>query len=956
MVFLIHTLVVVSIIYWFSAVVAEIVFRSRRERQLHHAVRVALGYVVSVAWFTASFKFVSPVIGWLSGLSLLFLYGKLYSRESWRAFFAAMKPLWKSYVRSFLWCLVAANIFLVPLHLSQTYGPFSEGGGDISIYADVAKYLADHNRPAYGKGNVGRQISMYLVNPFAGFVDNNESLSHFDESLGNPPVGNHGEYRNALAERWPPGWFVPTAHWTFLGGQTNYPVYFGILCFQYAIMVFCIWALFLSYGRLAAVVAAIALFASHGLVSVYYNHYFPQSISLMVCAIVLALLPKIRVLSFAGLRTYGVCAAIVTTSYLLFYSVIFFLPFIGLRDWSHSQVPAGGSLVGNGKALQGDESSGHWQQAALSRWFPIATFVGIILLWTILDTVSNLGLVRGLLQNVMASVLGKGSLALDRPLYLGDAIPVFSPQWFAFFFGSLSQQHFSPFINVPPSVTGIVQLANFFGILLFCLSFIVSLCLLWIVAKELTTGESTRRLVVFTLVLYFVSVGILVIHQLVAQSSLYTQAKGAQNVLVVLYVCMLLPFGAAYKLHRDGYRMRWIKIIALPYAISGSGFLIGLGVLRVLYAVMLGCGLGRSTVLESSFFARAAEILDADREAYVLIEPRTSADVYLNIQPFTEARMIPTRYLGLKSVKSVFSGSRWLRHDVDMNKLGSDYLNVRDLPHLWSLSAKKVGTRGFGEGFEGGKYEWEKERLVEVKEPRLLLFGYDYEAFYGERARSSRSEDKGWFTFFRNGSALMVLPAHGETKRIELKLQPRDSVNFGPMVKEVRSWTDTATLAKRFLQGIDTLGGFITLRYEVPAAGEAKIVALVRYWGEFWMNVRIDGAELKPPEDTPALQKPAKIELKGTIEVFPEQVKAGGQVIGEWKGVEPSNAEDWVGVFPVGGNDASRVVFAFTGGEKDGSVQLTLPATTKPGQYELRLYSKGGWDKITASKKFEILP
>ena len=46
--------------------------------------------------------------------------------------------------------LCSANLFFIPLHIAGHYGPFSERGGDITIYSDVAKRLTDFNLNAVG--------------------------------------------------------------------------------------------------------------------------------------------------------------------------------------------------------------------------------------------------------------------------------------------------------------------------------------------------------------------------------------------------------------------------------------------------------------------------------------------------------------------------------------------------------------------------------------------------------------------------------------------------------------------------------------------------------------------------------------------------------------------------------------------------------------------------------------
>jgi len=68
-----------------------------------------------------------------------------------------------------------------------------------------------------------------------------------------------------------------------------------------------------------------------------------------------------------------------------------------------------------------------------------------------------------------------------------------------------------------------------------------------------------------------------------------------------------------------------------------------------------------------------------------------------------------------------------------------------------------------------------------------------------------------------------------------------------------------------------------------------------------------------------------------------------------WSGLSSPDREDWVGVFPVGGDDRSRLAFEFTGGKKEGSLILTVPPRSAADQYEVRLYRAAGWDLVTTS-------
>ena len=75
-----------------------------------------------------------------------------------------------------------------------------------------------------------------------------------------------------------------------------------------------------------------------------------------------------------------------------------------------------------------------------------------------------------------------------------------------------------------------------------------------------------------------------------------------------------------------------------------------------------------------------------------------------------------------------------------------------------------------------------------------------------------------------------------------------------------------------------------------------------------------------------------------------------------WTGIDRPAPKDWVGVFPVGGGNETRLSVQWTGGRAAGTFDLPPNPTAKPGQYELRLYANAGWDLMAFSKPFSIGP
>ena len=67
----------------------------------------------------------------------------------------------------------------------------------------------------------------------------------------------------------------------------------------------------------------------------------------------------------------------------------------------------------------------------------------------------------------------------------------------------------------------------------------------------------------------------------------------------------------------------------------------------------------------------------------------------------------------------------------------------------------------------------------------------------------------------------------------------------------------------------------------------------------------------------------------------PASVKAGGQVTVSWSGLIYPSPYDWAALYPVNGRTV--VAWRYTGGTAAGTLSLTVPATTAPGSYEVRM-------------------
>jgi hypothetical protein len=287
--------------------------------------------------------------------------------------------------------------------------------------------------------------------------------------------------------------------------------------------------------------------------------------------------------------------------------------------------------------------------------------------------------------------------------------------------------------------------------------------------------------------------------------------------------------------------------------------------------------------------------------------------------------MVPTRHLALTRMN--FETKPPVGERID----GSMLINQDDVPHLWTLSASSE---------DGGKtYEWNARRMADRKSPGLYLFADDYERDYGERPRSADARDTGIFSYMRNGSAMVYMPA-GEGGSLEVKLAPRDASDHDRLAAEVSGRVAKGEFGNAVRVHDD--GALVALAYDLPKDDKPRLVPVARFSGEYWLNVRLDGKDLVAKNEAAA---PEHEQVAGELREAP----SGAKVTVTWSGLARPNKEDWVGVFPAGGNDASRLAFAFLGARDHGTLTLDLPAAGSGAKYEVRLFRAGSWSALAAS-------
>lgn len=801
--FLVQTLLTICLVYWVSALIAESVMSSNEERLLPPAIKVGFGFIISTVYFSASWLVMSIQQAWGLGTILLACY--IFGRSGFlfkKNLVLIIKNFTNKYSKAFVFFLFGALIFFVPLLISNNYGPFTEGGGDISIYADSAKYLQD--KQLTGQGLHSKNISDVMANIKDTFASksSNEEQKSVDRHLLNPPAAEYAIYRLLTTKHMNSQVYAPYVAYGYLSeGQTNYPVYFGIQAFLYLCILTGTWCFFRQFGLELANAATVLITCSYGVISVFYNMYAMQAYAIAISALILAILPTIRLFSNAGFRTYGAALLILWCSYIHYLSIL--LPLI----------------LGVTFFVGGNRRESNIKYKENFSFLVISAALSFIVLWIFLAWVGSAN------SLTFAKILLTHSAMKNPDTYFGGSISIFSLHWMSFLFGFLSQQHFMPFVTELPAVRFTIGVGAIFGAIA-----LISGAVVMIKFQNSTqTLGGKKRLYS---IIYLLCVAIIIIHAGLAHSFLYTQAKGAQNVLIYLYLVMLLPLAIGISTVREGLKIKkLVRVLTIALVLFVTTLLIP----RVVYTAKLAFEHDRSAILESSFFSEAKRILREDSKAFVLFEPRKSADLYTSIQPFFGSRMVPTRHLILDKIPA-----NQLRPytEADVTILPPDLIEPNDLNHLWTLSSECKEKSSLIKSYN---CTWKAERIIDKKNPSILLFGSDYEKNFGNRLLTESSKKMGMFSFLMNGAAMIYLPDGNGV--IEAILQPRNKLDYSKMQKEISERLRKGEFSSHV--NLTSDGQSIKLTYNFSKNKVASLKLITHFNGEYWLNVRHNHQEIK---------------------------------------------------------------------------------------------------------------
>lgn len=133
----------------------------------------------------------------------------------------------------------------------------------------------------------------------------------------------------------------------------------------------------------------------------------------------------------------------------------------------------------------------------------------------------------------------------------------------------------------------------------------------------------------------------------------------------------------------------------------------------------------------------------------------------------------------------------------------------------------------------------------------------------------------------------------------------------------------------------------ISIAYTGGSAEGARRISAVHRAGTFEARLfRHDSWELI------AVSRPFRVEALSAALDVPAVAVAGEPLPVRWKALNFPDAKDWIGLFLADGTPGSHSTLQ-TGGGTEGA--LALPTTNvKPGSYEVRLYSAGGWVQVAS--------
>jgi len=816
-----------------SAVLAEVIFTSETEKKLPNAVRIGFSYFLSLLYFYGAWVCMSIRQAWALGIVLLIIYtygkfGNIFKTFNGTQF----KQLLNKHLKLLGVFLILANIFFLPLYWNQQYGPFTEGGGDITTYSDVAKRLDDFNLSAAGfeeGASLKKRIDhiKHMINQT--YTDDYKALP---SKFTNPPNADY--ITNIMAFYFSshsaiPGIFshyTPSAQFHFLSGDTNYPAYFAVSAFLYACLIASVFGFFRSFGWIPAVMAVLLFIGSHSYVSSIYNHYLVQTLSITILSLFLGAVRHVKLFSITSLKTY---IASISTCWLANYChyIPILLPIMTVASlyWFYPNTPLD----------QKDKK----QKRSWLRRVCIYYGCGGLAIFAIVSHLAALKHELAVLNKIIQSLI-HNTYAFMPANAQGVSLTLFTERWWTQIFGFLSIQHFYPFAFTEHKVVHLVialgLAAGFMVLATGLVLVILSKFKPWTTLPAESNKMDWHLIAIYTALILTV-----ILYTPVSQVGALSQAKSAQYLLPCIYFIMLLPLVVFFQSEKsfstffqNNKKTSWRFIISSTYIISLICFIGTLFLPRFVFFKKAGNQQHRMSIMHPSYFSEAYRIISEDDKAFVLFEPRKSSDAYFGNQPFSGYRVVPTRHLSLQRYDKTTERTK----EIFTDALPSEFIELEDLPRLWSLNSKD-------------KINWQAERIISRKSPNLYFTGYDYQKNAGLKYRQNNynksnfdPNDQGLFSYLRNGTASLYLPPGGPY-HLEVKVinkEKKSQTKSDRMAEEIAEKAKAGKFPS--LKSMKQDGPVVTMEYLFEKSNTPRLSLVSRYDGEFWFSARLDGKDI----------------------------------------------------------------------------------------------------------------
>ena len=803
-----------------AAVLAEVVFTSETERKLPTAVRIGFSYFLSLLYFYGAWVCMSIRQAWALGIILLIIYSYGKFGNIFKAFDRAQfKQLLNKHVKLLGVFLILANIFFLPLHWNQQYGPFTEGGGDITAYSDVAKRLDDFNLSAAGfeeGASLKKRIEHIKHMLSQTYTDDYQALP---PEFTNPP--NVDYQTNVYAFSFRLHLFgTPFAQFHFLSGDTNYPTYFAVSAFLYACLIASVFGFFRSFGWVPAIIGVLLFTGSHSYVSSIYNHYLMQVMSILILVLFIGAVRHVKLFSITGLKTYITCISICWFSnYVHFIPILLPLMTVASLYWFYPKT------LPDQKENKDKKS---WQRRA-----SICCGWGVLVFFALITHATAL---KNALQfiDLMISI----QTMSDSNSYTYIILPVFAEQWWTQIFGFLSIQHFYPFVLEDKIVQGVIALGLAFGFIVLAAG--LTLVILSKFKPCPILPAESNKTDWHTIAIYTALILTVILYTPFTQGGAYFQMKGFHYLLPCIYFIMLLPLVIYFRsdnnfllFFRNGKKSDWKFITAWCYIFPLIYFVLTLLIPRAVSLKRLGNQEDSAVIMHPSYFSEAKRVISEDDKAFVLFEPRKSSDIVFGNQPFSGYRLVSTQHLYIQRYDKSDHSSKGKYTDA----LPSEFIEPEDLSHLWSLTSKD-------------KINWQAERLVFRKSPNLYFTGHAYQKNVGLKYRQNNfnsnfdPNDQGLFSYFRSGTASIYLPPGGPY-HLEVKVVHKDETNKTKSDQMAEAIAEKAKAGKfPSLTSMKQDGPIVTMKYLFEKRNTPRFSLVSRYDGEFWFSARLDGKDI----------------------------------------------------------------------------------------------------------------